>query len=640
MKSYFLIFLFFSGFYLSAQIKHGGVLDSHGTRGVINLDSISHQKDSLRSKVPKLPATDYKIFTLSNDTISVDTTLSIRRYYRFNPQFRDDFAYLSFQNMGQALTRLTLEVQAQDLLGGFVATSKLADDWHHTQISFFKTPTPYSDLSYINGISQGQFVNAVFATNINSQLNIAAGYRGLSSLGFYQRSIVGSGRFFGDLNYQNKSGRYKLKAYYYTFEKTNDENGGLKDPSQFETGSSDFADRSRIEVNLSDAQNQLKKRRLFIGQSYGVLKNKFSLLNRTVYQSQQYRFTQDKPNDILGHSSQVNSKFQDSVSLKTFENFAGLQFKIHKIQLESGLRFIYQNYSFDSIKQLNGRVLPRSLIYKDLALDSKLQVQLGRLSVKGQLNIGVTDNIAGYFLKGDFIYKLPRNFVLSGQFKSVSKRPDFKYILYQSAYDKFNWYEPSFKNELIQQLKAQLSHKTYGKLSLNQVVINNYTFFGRDSLPQQDATGINYAALKYSNDFYYKHWGLSADILFQKVLSGEDLISIPSYILRSTLFYSHYYFQHNLYVQTGVTAKYFEAFYARSYNPIVADFNEQRFQKIGAYPLIDYFINFKIKRFRFYFKLQHLNALLNKDTPDYYVAPLQPYRDFNIRFGLRWIFFN
>ena len=95
-----------------------------------------------------------------------------------------------------------------------------------------------------------------------------------------------------------------------------------------------------------------------------------------------------------------------------------------------------------------------------------------------------------------------------------------------------------------------------------------------------------------------------------------------------------------MYVQTGVTAKYFEAFYARSYNLIVADFNEQRFQKIGAYPLIDYFVNFKIKRFRFYFKLQHINALLNKDTPDYYVAPLQPYRDFNIRFGLRWLFFN
>ena len=528
MKSYFLIFLFFSGFYLSAQIKHGGVLDSHGTRGVINPDSISHQKDSLRSKVPKLPATDYKIFTLSNDTISVDTTLSIRRYYRFNPQFRDDFAYLSFQNMGQALTRLTLEVQAQDLLGGFVASSKRTDDWRHTQIPFFKTPTPYSDLSYINGISQGQLVNAVFATNINSQLNIAAGYRGLSSLGFYQRSIVGSGRFFGDLNYQTKSGRYKLKTYYYTFEKTNDENGGLKDPSQFENGGSDFSDRSRIEVNLSDAQNQLKKRRFFIGQSYGILKNRFSILNRTVYQSQQYRFTQDKPNDILGLSSQVNSKFQDSVSLKTFENFAGLQFKIHKIQLESGLRFIYQNYSFDSIKQLNGRVLPRSLIYKDLAFDSKLQVQLGHLSVKGQLNIGVTDNIAGYLLKGNFIYKLSRNFILSGQFKSVSKRPDFKYILYQSAYDKFNWYEPSFKNELIQQLKAVLSHKTYGKLSLNQMVINNYTFFGRDSLPQQDATGIKYAALKYSNDFYYKHLGLSADILFQKVLSGEDLVSIPS----------------------------------------------------------------------------------------------------------------
>lgn len=95
-----------------------------------------------------------------------------------------------------------------------------------------------------------------------------------------------------------------------------------------------------------------------------------------------------------------------------------------------------------------------------------------------------------------------------------------------------------------------------------------------------------------------------------------------------------------MYVQSGLTAKYFEAFYAKAYNPVLADFVLQNYQKIGDYPIVDFFINFKIKRFKLYFKLQHLNALLKKEHPDYYVAPLQPYRDFNIRFGVRWIFFN
>jgi hypothetical protein len=56
--------------------------------------------------------------------------------------------------------------------------------------------------------------------------------------------------------------------------------------------------------------------------------------------------------------------------------------------------------------------------------------------------------------------------------------------------------------------------------------------------------------------------------------------------------------------------------------------------------LVDFFINFKVKRFRFYFKLEHINALFKYQNPDYYAAPLQPIRDFSIRFGLRWVWFN
>ena len=627
---FFLVFLS-----VSAQIDKGLPRIRGG-----DFNNVKAPKDSVKVKIKKLPATDYKIFSVKNDTITVDTTLTIRDYYRFNPLFKDDFPYLSFQNIGQPVTNLSFDITTEDIIPGFVADTKLTDYWTHSQVPFFKTPTPYSDLSYQNGINQGQVVNSIFATNINPQLNIAAGYRGLSSLGLYKHSITESDRVFVNLNYQSKNDRYKLKAYYYTYNKTNEENGGLKDVRQFEQFGDIFSDRSRIEVNLNDAENELKKRRLFVGQSYGILKNKFLLIDRATYKYHMYQFTQNKPADILGKSTQTDKKIKDSLNLKSFENFAGLQFKIKQIQLESGIRYIYQYYSLDSLKVLNGQTYPKFLEYNDLSLDNRLKVKLGKLSLKGQLNIGFTNNIAGYYLQADASYTLPKNINLSANLKSISKRPDFKYILYQSAYDKYNWYHPEFKNELVQKLQVKLSHKIFGKLSLNQIIANNYTYFGQDSLPRQDATGVKYTALKYQNDYRYKHWGISGDILLQKVLDGKAILSLPAYVLRGSLFYSHYYFKHNLYVQTGVTAKYFEDFYARAYNPVLADFLVQNYQKIGGYPIVDYFINLKVKRFRLYFKLQHLNALFKQENPDYYAAPLQPYRDFNIRFGLRWIFFN
>ncbi len=634
---------------LSVQLSLSGqIIKGRGDKGRIgtlddpvnSIDNLKTNKDSTKIKIKKLPATDYKIFSIKNDTVAVDTTLTIRDYYKFNPLFKDDFSYLTFQNTGQPLTRLAFDITTEDIDPGFVADTKLTDYWRHSQVPFFRTPTPYTDLSFINGMKQGQIVNSFFATNITPQLNVAAGYRGLSSLGLYQRSVAESDRVFINLDYASKNKRYKLKTYYFVYNKTNEENGGIKNLLQFEQAGDIFKDRGRIEVNLNDAENELKKRRLYIGQSYGILKNKFILLNRTTYRYNMYQFTEAGPNDILGNSSQVTGKFKDSLYLKSFENFSGLEFKIKGFKLESGIRYLYQYYSLDSTKMLNGQTYPKFFEYNDLSLDNALQVRFEKLSLSGQLNIGFTNNIAGYYLNAVATYDLPNDFTLSVRLKSISKRPDFKFILYQSAYDKYNWYHPEFKNVLTQKLQANLTHKILGKLSVNQIIINNYSYFGQDSLPRQNTTGIKYTALKYQNDYRYKHWGVSGDILLQKVLVGSEILSLPSYVLRGSLFYSHYFFQHNLYVQSGLTAKYFEDFYARAYNPVLADFLIQNYQKIGGYPIVDYFVNFKIKRFRFYFKLQHLNAILKQKYPNYYTAPLQPYRDFNIRFGLRWIFFN
>jgi hypothetical protein len=361
---------------------------------------------------------------------------------------------------------------------------------------------------------------------------------------------------------------------------------------------------------------------------------------QSIYDHYIYHYKQNQISSIIGESTQTTGAFKDSVYLKRFENLAGLKFKVKHFDIETGLAHIYQFYAFDSLKVLNGLTYPKFLEYQDVMLKNKAQTNFGNLELQGQLDVALTKNLAGYVFKASIRYRLPKGFILKGQISSLSKRPDFKYILYQSAYDKYNWYHPQFDNELTQRLVAEINHKKYGKVSAKQIIVNNFNYFGLDSLPHQDKSGVKYASFKYFNDFKYKKWGLSTDVQWQKVLDGQDLLSLPSYILRGSLYYSNYYFQHNLYVQTGIHAKYFEAFYAKTYNPVIAEFNLQNQQKIGGYPIVDYFINFKVKRFKFYFKLEHINALLNQNQPDYYAAPLQPYRDFTIRFGLRWIFFN
>ena len=64
----------------------------------------------------------------------------------------------------------------------------------------------------------------------------------------------------------------------------------------------------------------------------------------------------------------------------------------------------------------------------------------------------------------------------------------------------------------------------------------------------------------------------------------------------------------------------------------------QNQKKIGDFPMIDFFVNARIRQTRIFFKLEHLNSRMTGNN--FYTAPDYPYRDFMIRFGLVWIFFQ
>ena len=71
---------------------------------------------------------------------------------------------------------------------------------------------------------------------------------------------------------------------------------------------------------------------------------------------------------------------------------------------------------------------------------------------------------------------------------------------------------------------------------------------------------------------------------------------------------------------------------------LISSFHIQSNEKIGGFPLIDFFVNAKIKQTRLYLKAEHINSTATGNN--FYSSPSYPYRDFLIRFGLVWNFFN
>jgi len=115
------------------------------------------------------------------------------------------------------------------------------------------------------------------------------------------------------------------------------------------------------------------------------------------------------------------------------------------------------------------------------------------------------------------------------------------------------------------------------------------------------------------------------------------MLNVPQLTTRNTLYYTSHLFKKALFLQTGITLKYFTKYNMNAYDPLLAEFYVQNVQEFGGFPMLDFFVNAKIRQTRIYFKAEHFNSSFT--GYNYYSAPNNPYRDFAIRFGVVWNFF-
>jgi len=79
-------------------------------------------------------------------------------------------------------------------------------------------------------------------------------------------------------------------------------------------------------------------------------------------------------------------------------------------------------------------------------------------------------------------------------------------------------------------------------------------------------------------------------------------------------------------------------YYADAYMPSLASFHRQNEKQLGNYPYFDAFLNIQLKRFRFFLKVEHLNAgWIDKN---YFSVLHYPRNGRDLKFGLSWTFYD
>ncbi|SFR40234.1 Putative porin [Robiginitalea myxolifaciens] len=612
---------------------------------------------------PNLKITDYKIISHQRDTTFLDTTLTIEKEYRYNFLRQDDFELMPFANIGQPYNRLGADLRRVSPFPGIGASARDPNYIDREEVSYYNVATPTTDLFFKTTLEQGQLLDAMVTTNFSRRTNLSLAFKGFRSRGKYQQEEVTSGNFRATFNHQNKKGTYTMRAHIVAQDILAQENGGLANSeAQFESGDSDFTDRSRLDVRFNNVQNQRNGKRYYLDHSLKLLGKKSDstvsssgvyLGHQLTYETQWFQYNQNT-NNTAYFGDAIFTPVKDQAYLKTFDNRLSLHWENKYLGKLGGFAqlFDYQ-YFFRSILITEEQTIPSNLSDSEVLTGAFWEKSFGPISLQAEGGLGLIGDLTDSYLNAHIRMPLGEKFSLDAGIHHSARKPNFNMLLYQSGYVNFNWdNSSSFENEQVQSLFGRLESDRFGTIEARLSTISNFSYFASSATAEQIGEGrerefirpvqqsdqVSYLRLKYQKEFKFGSWALNNTVLYQEVDQSADVLNLPTLVTRNTLYFSSEVFKKAMYLQTGVTFKYFTSYYMDAYNPLMAEFYVQNQEKLGGFPMLDFFINARVQQTRIYLKAEHFNSFFSQNN--FFAAPDYPYRDFVIRFGLVWNFFS
>lgn len=230
-------------------------------------------------------------------------------------------------------------------------------------------------------------------------------------------------------------------------------------------------------------------------------------------------------------------------------------------------------------------------------------------------------------------------------------KPSFYFRHYQSRH---LWWD-SDDLSMIDHLRAQgvLNYaKTRTRFRFAFDEIKNYAYFA-SSFTNSDDNGRLYnmaysrqasspitvltAEVAQNLAFGPLHW--ETTLTWQKS-TKQDVLPLPA-INAYTNLYLRFKIARVLNCDFGADARFFTKYAAPDYFPSLGQYtvqeNENK-QKIGGYPVINAYFNFKLSRARFFVMMSHVNC--GSGNKEYFFTPNYPLNGRVFRFGISWDFAN
>ena len=635
----------------SQELDRGGNLQNSSITD--SLMSKFGNRSTKLNKNPDAKIQDYLIISRTNDTVAVDTSLTIEKYHKINFLRKDDFDLIPFSNTGVAYNTLSF-YGINSINPKMGASNKYYSYDSVDDVVYYDLPTPFTELMYRSVFEQGQLLDAVYSVNTSRQFNFSISRKGLRSLGNYQNFISSSSNFKISTNYFSKNKKYRFRTHYTNQKLFSEQNGGINnsDILNFENGNSQFLDRGVFDPNFENAHNEFLGKRFYVDQSYvlidkdSISNSNLELFNSIYLEEKKYKFQQSASDEFFGDSF-VSQEINDKILLNSLNLQAGLIYNsdiFGKINL--GLRYVSDKYSLENYQIDQYIDNTQSINSKTTFITAEYLKTFSKIELNAKTeNFIFGDNKSNMF-SSSVILQLKNNNSFTANYKLFSSVPNYNFLLHKSNYENYNW-NNQFDNTITNSISLGLKLNEIIDLDVDLISVKKHIQFEKivndlaDSgeysiLPIQQNGNLDILKLQLGRKINFGKFSIDSKLLFQKSLS-DDIINLPQIVSRNTVYFSTDMFKKALFLQTGFGVKYFSKFYMNGYDPLLSELYIQNEKEIGEFPIIDFFINAKIQQTRLYFKFEHFNSSFT--GYNYYSAPNYPYRDFSFRFGLVWNFF-
>lgn len=512
--------------------------------------------------------------------------------------------------------------------------------WKSETIKYYDTKSPYSNMYVILGGKGRSVTRVTFSRNINPQWNVGFNYRVLLIDKQVQREGKGDRHVRGTYydvysTYHTKDSAYTVFINYRRNFQQVDEYGGVLIQDEYQY--SDLFEEN-AQPNLTEAESNERRSNFHVFHQYKIGSG-LQLYHKLDFQKHRNRFNDSDPdNDYYNDVIVVDSATtRDQVELKTMRNEVGVKGNLFKLFYNGYAAFRKFNMEY---KYLYEDYLDFDTDDNELYVGGRIALQLDSLiEVKGWAEWMLDDR---YQIQGSIH---TRWFEASAK-RSVST-PSFLSQAYRGSH---NVWLNEFNNIEGTEVKGNLIYRSR-VLSIYPGVrfttLRNTIFFkdnnqetGQRALPMQSEGFQTWVSPELVFTVaLHKHVTLTTQTLYTRILeNADDAIQVPDLFVNAQLVYSNIWFNGNFDFQAGVNGHWKSAYYAPSYDLAIQQFYIQQQYEAPSFPIVDLFINAKIKRARIFLKYNNVV----KAFSDYGNVPTPFYPGINnlLDFGFDWSFYD